>query len=240
MNYNIKLDSFKGPLDLLLNLIEKAEIDIYDIPINLITKQYMEYIYEMEHLNIEIASEFIVMAATLLQIKSKMLLPQDINIDGDEDIIDPREELVLQLTAYKKYKEAAKNLRRYEEYELKAYYKPKEDLDIFELEEVELESMDLNLIVETINKIISNRGLETEVHVHKIIREKYSVDECSNNIIDILDSKKNIKFTNLFSDNTSISEVITYFLSILELIKLQLISVKQNHNFTDLIITKEE
>ncbi|HLS53350.1 MAG TPA: segregation/condensation protein A, partial [Tissierellaceae bacterium] len=129
MDYKIKLDGYEGPLDLLIDLIEKEEVDIYDIPINKITKQYLAYIYDMEELNLEIASEFLIMAATLLQIKSKMLLPKEKKIvEGEEVEIDPREELVKRILAYKQFKLAAEELKELGNLELKAYYKPMEDL----------------------------------------------------------------------------------------------------------------
>lgn len=243
MDYKIKLKSFEGPLDLLLNLIEEAEIDIYDIPINLITEQYMAYIYQMESLNMDIASDFILMASTLLQIKSKMLLPEDPDDKEDEeDTIDPREELVLQLTAYKQYKQAAEKLREYEEYGLRAYYKPKEDLSLFIEEEpkAELQPMNLNLILRSINKIISQKSLEDNIDLHQIQKDKYSVEECSDKIINILEYKKDISFTSLLSKKTNTSEIITYFLSVLELTKLQLILVRQDKDFSDLVISKNE
>lgn len=240
MDYKIKLDSFEGPLDLLLNLIDKAKIDIYDIPITLVTQQYMEYIYEMEDLNLEIASEFILMASTLLQIKSKMLLPEEPK-DDCEDIEDPREELVLKLLSYKKYKEISKNLRHNESIGLKAFYKPREDLSIYEEEVLDLGPLDLNLIVKSINRIIAKRGLtEEEINIHEIARDEYSIKECSEDIIDLLSNHKNIKFTDLLREKSTPNEIVTYFLSVLELVKLKFISVKQDDNFEDLIITKEE
>src|SRR5574344_16979 len=113
MDYKIMIDVFEGPMDLLLHLIEKAEIDIYDIPINLIAEQFLDYIRQMEELNLDITSDFLVMAATLLEIKSKMLLPKD-KVPEDESFVeeeDPRMELVSRLVEYKKYKDAAEELR---------------------------------------------------------------------------------------------------------------------------------
>lgn len=241
MDYKIRLDSFEGPLDLLLNLIEKAKIDIYDIPISEITEQYIEYIYEMEDLNLEVASEFILMASTLLQIKSKMLLPEEPKDEEDEEDIDPRDELVLRLLEYKKYKEAAESLRHSESIELKAYYKPQEDLSIFEEEQLELGPLNLNLIVRSINNIIKQRGRsEEQIDIHQIHKDEYSIKDCSDNIINMLAEYRKFKFTDLLNKECTRSEIVAYFLSILELMKLKLIWVKQNESFTDLIITKAE
>ncbi|HLR20424.1 MAG TPA: segregation/condensation protein A [Tissierellaceae bacterium] len=240
MEYKVKLDSFEGPLDLLLNLIEKAKIDIYDIPINLITEQYMNYIYQMEYLNMKIASEFILMAATLLQIKSRMLLPNDSKDTTEEEIVDPREELVLQLKTYKKYKIVAENFKRYEKPGLKSYYKPREDLSTLNSEEVNLKSMDLKHLLRSINKIISSQSLSKKIDIHQIQKNRYSVNECSDNIINLLNIRHSITFTELLSAETNISEIVTYFLSILELTKLQLVLVQQNENHTNLTITSRE
>lgn len=241
MDYKIRLDSFEGPLDLLLSLIEKAKIDIYDIPISEITKQYIEYIYEMEDLNLEIASEFILMASTLLQIKSKMLLPEEPKEEEDEENIDPRDELVLRLLEYKKYKEAAEILRCNEHIELKAYYKPQEDLSVFEVEQLELGPLDLDLIVKCINNIIKLRcQVEEQIDIHKIHKDEYSIKDCSDNIINILDEYGQIKFTDLLNKECTRSKIVAYFLSILELMKLKLILVEQDDSFTNLIITKAE
>ncbi len=138
MTINIKLQNFEGPFDLLFHLIEKNEVDIYDIPIADITNQYLEYIYEMESLDLEVASEFIVMAATLLQIKSKMLLPKQ-KRDLDElaaDDEDPRAELVEKLIEYKKYKEVSNVLQKREDVYSKLFYKDAEIIDDIEEKEI--------------------------------------------------------------------------------------------------------
>ena len=240
MDYRIILESFEGPLDLLLNLIEKAKIDIYDIPINIITEQYMDYLYEMEELNLEIASEFILMASTLLQIKSKMLLPESIGEEESEE--DPREELVLRLLTYKKYKEVANELRQYEKEELKAYYKPREDLSIFEKNEtIDLGPLDIKLIVKSINNIINKRGIKEKiVDIHEIDKDEYTVKDCTVNIVSRLKKNKKILFTELLNEKSTRSEIVAYFLSILELIKLKVVNVEQNKNFSDLIIMERK
>lgn len=236
MDYSIKLSSFEGPLDLLLNLINKAEVDIYDIPINIITDQYMDYIYSMKKLNLKVAGEFLLMASTLMEIKSKLLLPKN-NLEDEEDE-DPREELVKRLLEYKKYKDASLLLRKNEEYGLKAYYKPKEDLDLF-YEDEDLEDLELDLddLVKTINNILKNRKLtEKDLEFDEIVKDKYNVHDCTANIINRLESNKNLMFSELLSNEVSISEVVTYFLATLELIKIRIIGVKQNNDFSDLLI----
>lgn len=139
--YLVKLEAFEGPLDLLLHLIHRLEIDIYDIPVSEITEQYMEYIHTMQELELDVASEYLVMAATLLSIKSKMLLPRQEEEWSDEEIIeeeqsDPRDELVTRLIEYKKYKEAAVKLKELESERALVYTKPPSDLSEY-LEEKE-------------------------------------------------------------------------------------------------------
>lgn len=242
MEYKIVLDTFEGPLDLLLSLIEKAKIDIYDIPINIVTEQFINYIYAMEEMNLEIASEFLVMAATLLEIKSKMLLPHEKIIEEDEEIeIDPREELVRRLIEYKRYKEAAKELRLSEDIESKVYYKPREDLSLYE-EDIEYDlRFDLELLVKSINKIISRRGIgEISLDITEIHREEYSLEECMDEVLSLLSMKNRIKFEDLLREDSSKNEIIAYFLSILELIRLKRISVYQDDMLMDLFITSRE
>jgi len=240
MNYQIKLDSFEGPLDLLLNLINNAEIDIYDIPINMITEQYMNYIYKAEELNLDIASEFLIMASTLLHIKSKMILPKEkIIIEGEEVEIDPREELVMQILAYKKFKEASSELQVYEKEELKAYYKPREDLTLYEDKQLEIELFDLNMLVRSVKNIINKYSInKTIINTHHIEKEKYTIKNCSKILLNRLESSNEVLFTDLLNTQSSRNEIITYFLSILELIKLNYIDAIQNQTYSNLIITK--
>lgn len=241
MDYKIVLDGFEGPLDLLLSLIERAKIDIYDIPINIITEQYIEYIYAMEELNLSIASEFIMMAATLLEIKSKMLLPQEVIIVDDEEIeIDPREELVKRLIEYKKYKEVAEELRVSEDIESKVYYKPREDLSEFTdiYEDIQF---DLNLLLKSINRIISRRGMKNiTLDVSEIQREEFTLKDCMDELLSKLKFKKQINFEDLLSENFSRNEIVAYFLSVLELIRLRRIKVFQEKMDRELIITSRD
>lgn len=241
MDYKIVLDGFEGPLDLLLSLIERAKIDIYDIPINIITEQYIEYIYAMEELNLSIASEFIMMAATLLEIKSKMLLPQEVIIVDDEEIeIDPREELIQRLIEYKKYKEAAEELRVSEDIESKVYYKPREDLSNFDdiYEDIQF---DLKLLLKSINRIIGRRGMgNITMDISEIQREEFTLKDCMDELLIKLKLKNRIIFEDLLSENFSKNEIVTYFLSVLELLKLRKIKVIQEKMDRELIITSRD
>ncbi len=240
MDHNIVLETFQGPLDVLLNLIEKAKIDIYDIPINIITEQYMEYIYAMEDLNLDIASDFLIMASTLLQIKSRMLLPKEkLVVDGDEIEIDPREELVAQILAYKKFKEVSEQLRQVAIVESMAYYKPMEDLSIYEETNTEIGPFDLNLLMESISRIMEKRSsLETVLDLNEINRDEFTIKECTDNIIIRLDSFDKIKFTDLLNRETTRNEIIAYFLSLLELSKSGYLTIRQNKSYSDINIIK--
>ena len=240
MGYNITVAAYEGPLDVLLSLIQKSEIDIYDIPINIVTEQFLEYIEEMEGINLEVTSEFLVMAATLLEIKSKMLLPQEkIVEDGIEIEIDPRDTLVQRLIEYKLYKEIAEKLKISEAIESKVYFKPREDLSIYNDPIEELGKLDLSQIVRTINNIIARNIIENKIlSIEEINREEYTLDECMEEIkIKLLKNNK-IIFSDLLSKNTSKEEIITYFLSLLELIKLKSVYVYQDTSFSNLIIKK--
>ncbi len=241
MDYKIVLDAFEGPLDLLLSLISKAKVDIYDIPINIITHQYLEYIYSMEELDLSIASDFLLMAATLLEIKSKMLLPGEVIIVDDEEIeVDPREELVRRLIEYKKYKEAAEELRVSENIELGVYYKPKEDFADYDYTYDDIE-FDLNLLLKSLNNIIKRRGIIREsLDIREIHREEYRLEDCIDEITMSLKLKNKINFEDLLSENSTRNEVVAYFLSILELIRLGRINVTQDKLYHDIIITSRD
>ncbi len=240
MNYKVTLESFEGPLDLLLNLISKTKIDIYDIPIHIITEQYMVYIYHMEELSLEIASDFLVMASTLIEIKSKMLLPKEkVVLDGEEFEIDPREELVIQILEYKIFKEAAHKLKEFEKEKSKTYYKLKEDLSIYEKEEINFDEFDLDLLVNALNEMIAKRGLdEGEVNLETIKKDEYRISDCIDNIFNKLKGFKSIKFDDLITLNAKKKEIIAYFLSLLELMRTKDIIVKQEGAFSELIIER--
>lgn len=238
MDYKIKLDGYEGPLDLLIDLIEKEEVDIYDIPINKITKQYLAYIYDMEELNLEIASEFLIMAATLLQIKSKMLLPKEKKIvEGEEVEIDPREELVKRILAYKQFKLAAEELKELGNLELKAYYKPMEDLTEFMDYKVDIERLDLASLTKALKKIMEARNLDQEdISAGEIRREEYSIVECTETIMEKIQIEKRFKFSSLLSPDTNKQEIISFFLSMLELIRLGYIEALQDKSGSDILI----
>lgn len=238
MDYNIKVDIFEGPMDLLLNLIEENKLDIYDIPINLVTSQFLDYIDKIDDLNLEITGDFLIMASTLLEIKSRMLLPKEKIIMDDEEVeIDPREELVRRLEEYKLYKEISVELRNNEIYGLNTYFKPKEELN-FEDDELDLGDLSLNKLIKTMNNIIRRSRIEDNFSLEEVNREVYTFEECKYNIKLNLANKKKCNFTELIDSPITKRKIIAYFLSVLELIRLRLIMVKQDDAFTDLVIMK--
>ncbi len=235
------IDVFEGPMDLLLHLIEKAEIDIYDIPINLIAEQFLDYLRQMEELNLDITSDFLVMASTLLEIKSKMLLPKD-KAPEDESFVeeeDPRMELVSRLVEYKKYKDAAEELRLMETIQQKVFYKPKEDLSDFQDEQLEIDGLKIDLLVKSLTNIIKSRNKENGVlFIQEIQREEYTLEKCISIIKQRISVENNIRFSELIEKDSTKSEIINYFLSILELIRMMDIEVVQEEDFSDLIISR--
>jgi segregation and condensation protein A len=240
MALDIKLTSFQGPLDLLLHLIEKAEVDIYDIPIVEITDQYMDYLYVMQELQLDIASEFLVMAATLLAIKSKMLLPrrEEPNIaemlEGFEYEEDPRAELVQRLLEYKKFKTMANYLREREIEQSKVYTRPGEDLSRYlpQEEENPVKNVTLYDLMEALQKAFSR---EYTARVH---RDEISITERMAEIQNrLMATGGKIRFSQLISDFFTRVELVTTFLALLELMKEKKVYCYQHRLFDDIFIS---
>jgi segregation and condensation protein A len=223
---NIKIPAFEGPFDLLLHLIRENKLDIYDIPISVITSQYLEYIEIMKELNLEIAGDFLVMAATLIQIKSRMLLPPDEEAAAEEQE-DPRLDLVQRLLDYQKYKEAASDLRTKEEEWMKVFHK--EPLAEEGEEEGELYLFDLSLfdLLDAFKKILDKAPPE----IVSITRETLTVKDKISMIMEIIEGKEAVRFEDLFRDGISRVQLIITFISLLELIRLGLARVYQEKDF---------
>lgn len=239
MAYQVKINNFEGPFDLLFHLIEKAEVDIYDIPISEITNQYLEYIYMMESLDLEAASEFIVMAATLIQIKSKMLLPKEVNpLDELAADIDPRIELVEKLIEYKKYKEVSNLLKDKEELFINTFYKNAEIIDDIDEDEILL-NITLQDIINAFNDIVKRHTVSSDKRSdleQRVLREEFTVDDKIQNIKSIIYSRKRVGFSELFKDTTGRVEIIITFLALLELIRLREVKIFQSQIFGEIII----
>ena len=227
-NYSVKLKVFEGPLDLLLFLIRRNEVDIYDIPISLVTRQYLEYIELMKSLDLEIAGEFILMAATLLRIKAKMLLPQTTDEEQEED---PREELVYALLEYKKYKQAAGRLENRQELE-SAYFK-RSDFSFIQLpEEKELaRGATLFDLFSAFREILEKAPKES---FHEVEAENVSLEQRIEHILNCLKSKDGIIFEELFLDNPIRLVLVVTFIAILELVRLKEIKIRQADNFAQI------
>lgn len=241
---NFKVEAFEGPLDLLLHLINQLEVDIYDIPMAEITDQYMHFVRTMQELELNVASEYLVMAATLIQIKSKMLLPkQELSVDIDmEDVEeDPREALVQKLMEYKKYKEAAKTLKEREQERSFYFGKAPMDLEIYDetLEKVELD-VGLPDMLSAFHKMLRRKKLAKPLHT-RITTQEISIDDRMDEVMHTLkNSKKHkTKFEDLFEGSSKESLVVT-FLALLELMKRKLVVIEQQANFADLYVQGKE
>jgi segregation and condensation protein A len=238
----IKIQNFEGPLDLLFHLIEKNKIDIYDIPIDEITDQYMDYLFAMQELDLEIASEFLVMAATLLHIKSKLLLPNS-KKEEEEEEIDPREELVLRLVEYKRYKKFSEILKEQEDEYRKIFYKFPEEIDIKEEEQpIELSYHELTRVYVELMERNEKKTNKNTSNMTKILqREKVSLKSKIREVVRTLLNKTFFRFSDVFSRKTkSRLEIVTGFLAILELAKLKKLTIEQNKNFSEILVYKRE
>jgi segregation and condensation protein A len=223
---NIKIPVFEGPFDLLLHLIRDNKVDIYDIPIAKITGQYLEYIEIMKELNLEIAGEFLVMAATLIHIKSRMLLPPDEETPAEEQE-DPRQELVQRLLEYQKYKEAAHDFRTREEDWMNVFRR--EPAALPEEEQGELSLFDLSLfdLLDAFKKILDKAPPE----MVSITKETLTVKDKMFVIMEILEGQETVRFEELFKAERTRIQLIVTFVALLELIRLGLARVYQEKEF---------
>jgi segregation and condensation protein A len=220
----IKIPVFEGPFDLLLHLIREHKIDIYDIPISLITSQYLEYIEIMKELNLEIAGDFLVMAATLIQIKSRMLLPPDEEAPS-EDQEDPRRQLVQRLLEYQRYKEAALDFRTKEDEWLKVFRRePLSDEDEGELYLFDLSLFDL---LDAFRNILDKAPSE----MVSITKETLTVKNRMSMIMEIIEEHEAVRFEDLFKEGITRIHLIVTFLALLELIRLGLARAYQEREF---------
>lgn len=230
-----KINDFEGPLDLLLHLIKKAEMNICDINIVDITDQYMIFIKKSEELNLNIASEYLVMAAELMEIKSTILLPKRQIEDIDDYEEDPKELLINRLLEYERYKNITESLKEYEKE--RKYIHSKEPYDLSEVIETNNdldESFNLNDLVNAFNNMLKRKELEKPLNT-KITSKEYSVSERSKQIKNLLKDKKRLAFTELFDIRTKEYVVVT-FLSILAMARNQELLIKQDNNFSDIIL----
>ncbi|HEU4963799.1 MAG TPA: segregation/condensation protein A [Bacilli bacterium] len=242
----LKLESFEGPLDLLLHLIDKGEHEITDIPIAAITEQYMDYLHTMQVLNLEIASEFLVMASQLLAMKSGLLLPRPIEmdvplIDYDEDEIDPRQALMERLIEYKKFKQLAENLKDFEEKRNQVYAKPPDNLAPFipDVEPNPVEGVSLFDLLDAFRKALMKA--QPDEYVADVHRDEISVEGRMREILDRMAfGDGRVAFTTLLGSYFKRSDVIVTFLALLELMKGKKVRCSQDYLFDDIIIEATE
>lgn len=233
--YQVRIENFEGPLDLLLHLIKKNEINIYDIPVALIANQYLEYIEAMKSLNLNVAGDFLVMAATLLQIKSKMLLPPDEAVEDEEEGPDPREELVRRLLEYKAYKEAARQLDGQEQQWREMFSREQGAAEPINSEEMPLENVSLFDLVDALQGILDRNPGKRLI---EIIPDNLTVRERMNVILELLEGKDSVSFVDLFEPASHRLLVIVTFLAMLELIRLRVARVFQAETFGPILVSR--
>lgn len=228
-SYEIKLEKFEGPLDLLLYLIKKDEIEIYEIPISRITRQYLEYVEMMKLLNLDIAGEFILMAATLISIKAKMLLPRKDEVEEE----DPREALILALLEYEKFKKVSHRLHEHESIELQ--YLKRADYSFIDLKIKETFTMEATIfdLLKAFKDAMDNLQQET---YHTVNAEDVSIEERRDLIVKLLSGQDYVVFSELYADRPIKIVLIVTFLAILELIKMNRLVLRQSESFGEIRI----
>ncbi|MFA0962169.1 ScpA family protein [Roseivirga sp. BDSF3-8] len=244
MSFEIKLPLFEGPFDLLLFFIERDELDIYDIPISKITDDFLDYLHHLESLNIEVASEFILVAASLMRIKAKTLLPRPV-LDEEGNEVDPREELVRHLLEYKQYKEIVKELSTMEENMLHAEKRGnviKEVRALSELSnvEAELQNIDLFKLLKTYLKVMKRYEDEQNRPVHQVVQYPYTIEKQKEFILNQVEGNDPVPFQKVIEKIPNKIAVIFNFLAILELVQLSLITIQLGEGFNNFWIKKPE
>lgn len=232
--YKIQLENFEGPLDLLLFFIKRDELDIYDIPISYITAEFMKYFNLLEHLDLEAAGDFILMASTLMQIKARMLLPKEIDDRGDE--IDPRTDLVAALLEYKRYKEMSEELSLNESNQRKLNYRGNFSADVKENPEefnTLLKNITIYDLMRAFKKALSERPTEV---IHEIQRISVSIDEQINYILNRVSGDRELSFIELVRSMNEKIRIIVTFIALLELIKMGQIGLRESFKFNDFLI----
>ncbi len=231
-SYPVKLEIFEGPLDLLLFLIKKNEIDIYDIPISLITQQYLNYLEMMRSLDLEVAGEFILMAATLIRIKAKMLLPQTEEEELEED---PRAELISALLEYKKYKELSGTLKEKEKESSRFF--PRSDFSYLQSENEKKDDIELSLsdLLNAFQKVC--RSVPEEIF-HRVKIQEIRLNQRINHILSCLRNRERVRFAELFLDNPVRLVMVVTFIAILELIRLRKIKILQKRSFSEIWVCR--
>ncbi len=242
LSFEIKLPLFEGPFDLMLFFIERDELDIYDIPISIITLDFLAYIHQLEKMEIEIASDFILFAATLMKIKSRMLLPRpELNEDGEE--IDPREDLIKHLLEYKKYKSVIEELSQIESTQLAKGKRGNVRFELNQLSKIddvdaEMQDLDLYRLLKVFQKVISRYISRTEVTTHTVIQYPFTIEQQKNYVVEKLTQTNRIPFTEFIKFRPEKMFVIYTFLAILELLQLSMVTIKIGEGFNNFWVEK--
>ena len=244
MGFEVKIPLFEGPFDLLLFFIERDELDIYDIPISQITGNFLKYLKELEKLNIEVASEFILVAAKLMRIKAKMLLPRP-QLDEEGNEIDPREELIMHLLEYKKYKSVLQELTSMESDMLLKEKRGNTLREIKKLSETvnvesELQDIDLYKLLKVYQKALRRFELESEKPTHEVVQYPYTIGQQKDFILHKVTEKRKLSFTQVIEYNREKIGVIYNFLAILELLQLQQITIRFGEGYNNFWIERLE
>jgi len=245
LSFEIKLPLFEGPFDLLLFFIERDELDIYDIPISKITNDFLDYLKHLENLNIEVASEFILVASTLMRIKAKMLLPRP-QIDEEGNEIDPREELVKHLLEYKKYKSVLNELSNMEGEMMQKEKRGNVNKEVKSLAETvnveaELQNVDLYKLLNVFRNVMAKYELEQNKPKHRVVQYPYTIEGQKDYILDkVAAFNSRLPFTDLIADRPNKVAVIFNFLAILELLQNSLISITVGEGFNNFWLEKVE
>jgi segregation and condensation protein A len=244
LNFEIKLPLFEGPFDLLLFFIQRDELDIYDIPITKITKDFLEYLHQLEQLNVEVASEFILVAATLMRIKAKMLLPRPV-IDEDGNELDPRDQLVKHLLEYKKYKSVIGQLSQMESDRLQKESRGNILRELKSLAEggdveSELQNIDLYKLLKVYQKVMNRYDLIKDKPTHEVVQYPYTISGQREFLLNELMKNPRLSFIELIEVEPNKIAVIFNFLSILDLLQLGEITIHLGDGFNNFWIEKIE
>lgn len=243
-NFEVKLSLFEGPFDLLLFFIERDELDIYDIPISKITKDFLDYLHQLEQLNVDVASEFILVAATLMRIKSKMLLPRP-QLDEQGNEIDPREELVKHLLEYKKYKSVIDTFHKMEETELmkeKRGNLMKELRTLAESSNVEAELQDVDLfkLMSVFEKVLKRFEADKNKPIHQVIQYPYTIEGQREFLLNEVTTKQRVAFSEIVETYKTRIALIFNFLAILDLLAQGQLAIQVGEGYNNFWITKSE
>ena len=229
--YNVEISSYKGPFDVLLELIDKDKMDIFDIPINEITEKFLDYINTSQEIDVEMSSDFLVMASRLLEIKSKMLIP----VEKDNIEEDPRLELSKNILEYKIFKDVSLYLNTMYEESNNFVFKPTDEIDKKD------EALDLNFDLNNLSKVLVSLLINERTIIKEepssIRREKYSVKKMTNDIVKKFKKNKKVKLSEFIPEIVDVAYVITLFISVLELIQNKVISYEQEATFSDIDFT---